>query len=341
MRLQRLLHPCPCVWKRMAAHRHYHAITLQASRVGSLPLPRPQHSSFSGGRPSTFLDTPIISCLCHRLSQRRTPPRCSKSNGADEDRTDTPSSPDDDPFQTFSRLPHVLWDPDTVVTVMISYLSILHIPLGLGGLSILAEQLNTKELDTQTKAVSLVIFQLLELGGATWLIKSSMKQSKHTLKCFNFDFGNASGGRGWLATATVGLATISMAMRATAFIVGVLHFHTEGDGKGEALGDMVSGNTLTQLSTFLVCCILTPCLEEIVYRGYLLQSLATQYGWQCAVIISSLAFTVAHFDISGAPSLFFVGCVLGAAYTWSGNLAASLFIHSFYNAFILYSIMLT
>lgn len=228
------------------------------------------------------------------------------------------------------------WDLDSVVTFMVSYFSIFHVPLGLGGLTILAQHLKVKDLAPQTKAVALVILVLLELGGTIWLVRSSMKQSKRSFECFNFRFDEATGIRGWVATGYVGLSLILVAIGATTFVVESLPLTMPNDDKASVIRQMVSGNLITELSTFVVWCILIPCLEEIVYRGYLLQSMASRFGWQWAVVLSSLAFALAHFDLLGAPSLFFVGCVLGAAYTWSGNLASSLLIHSLYNAFIIY-----
>eukprot|EP00250_Pteridium_aquilinum_P000518 c10576_g1_i1 orf=1-954(-) len=298
------------------------------------PIPVSHRLHFNGVHPISHSSMPIIVCSSHhrpsQLPVSNGPDEaCSTSNGPDEacstsDHPDELESPDEN-LQAFSRLSLVTWDLDSVVTFMVSYFSILHVPLGLGGLSLLAEQLDTNELAPQTKAISLVIFQLLELIGTTWLIQSSMKQSKRTFQCFNFDFDSASGSRGWVATAAVGLAVIVVAMGATSFITGSPHLSMPDDGKEEAIRQMLSDNIITKLSTLLVCCILTPCTEEIVYRGYLLQSMATRFGWQWAVVISSFVFTMAHFDISGAPALFFVGCVLGAAYTWSGNLITSLF----------------
>lgn len=314
-----------------SAYQGYYNVAIAARGVGT---------GAHGARCCKSPPTPhFIVCSCnHRPSQQpisNGPDEpCSLSNGPDEP-TDGAADGSTDPpsLLEFSRLPHVIWDLDSVVTFMVAYFSILHVPLGLGGLSLLAAQLNTKELAPQTKAISLVIFQLLELWGTMWLIQSSMKQSKRTFQCFNFEFESASGTRGWVVTASVGLAVILIAMGVTTCIKSSSMLD---DGKEEAIRQLVSGNNITKLSTILVCCILTPCLEEIVYRGYLLQSMATRFGWQWAVVISSLVFTLAHLDISGAPSLFFVGCVLGAAYTWSGNLVTSLLIHSLYNAFILY-----
>ncbi|KAH7332244.1 hypothetical protein KP509_20G077600 [Ceratopteris richardii] len=219
---------------------------------------------------------------------------------------------------------------------MVSYFGMLHVPLGLGGLTILEKQLHIKDLPPESKVNALVIIILLELGGTIWLLRSSMKQSKQSFNFMDFRLDDANGVRGWIATVFFGLSCIGIAMGITAVSLENTHGIMPDDSKDQIIKQMTSDNLVSEFSTFLVFCILIPSLEEIVYRGYLLQSMASRFGWQWAVLCSSFVFTVAHFDVLHAPTLFFVGCVLGAAYTWSGNLVSSLLIHSLYNALTIY-----
>ncbi len=102
-----------------------------------------------------------------------------------------------------------------------------------------------------------------------------------------------------------------------------------------ALTGLVTSTPVACSATYLAFCVITPVIEEYVYRGFLLASLASHIRWPFAIIVSSLVFAISHLGASGLPSLFMIGCVLGLAYTWTGNLATSLVIHGLYNAIVL------
>jgi membrane protease YdiL (CAAX protease family) len=102
-----------------------------------------------------------------------------------------------------------------------------------------------------------------------------------------------------------------------------------------ALTGLVTSTPVACSATYLAFCVITPVIEEYVYRGFLLASLASHIRWPFAVIVSSLMFAISHLGASGLPSLFMIGCVLGLAYTWTGNLATSFVIHGLYNAIVL------
>lgn len=97
---------------------------------------------------------------------------------------------------------------------------------------------------------------------------------------------------------------------------------------------LVSSNISTA-AFFLVCCIITPILEETVYRGFLLASISTRMKWQHAVLISSAIFAAAHLSGENFLQLFIIGCVLGCSYCWAGDLRSSILIHSLYNSMTL------
>lgn len=100
---------------------------------------------------------------------------------------------------------------------------------------------------------------------------------------------------------------------------------------------VLSGGAASITPCVLVYCIVTPLLEEVVYRGFLLTSLASRMKWLHAVMISSLVFSAAHFSGEDFLQLFFVGFVLGCSYCWTGNLGSPLAIHSLYNSLLLFS----
>lgn len=98
---------------------------------------------------------------------------------------------------------------------------------------------------------------------------------------------------------------------------------------------IVSNSLSSKVSSIFFCCFSTPLLEELVYRRFLLRSLASTMKWQNAILTSACVFSISHFSFENAIQLFLIGSVLGAVYCWSGNLASSIVTHSLYNAAIL------
>ena len=101
------------------------------------------------------------------------------------------------------------------------------------------------------------------------------------------------------------------------------------------LKEILLSSNVSEIACILVYCIVTPLLEETIYRGFLLTSLASTTKWQQAVIISSAIFSAAHFSGENSLQLFVIGCVLGCSYCWTGNLSSSIVVHSLYNALTL------
>ena len=78
--------------------------------------------------------------------------------------------------------------------------------------------------------------------------------------------------------------------------------------------------------------ILTPVVEEILFRG-LLQSLLRNYfrGAWPAVLLASVFFAAMHGSTHWFPALFVLGVVLGYNYERTGRLLAPILIHALFN----------
>lgn len=101
------------------------------------------------------------------------------------------------------------------------------------------------------------------------------------------------------------------------------------------LKEILLNSDISRVSCVVAYCIVTPLLEEVVYRGFLLTSLSSTMKWQKAIAISSVIFSAIHFSGGNFVQLFIIGCVLGCSYCWTGNLKSSIVIHSLYNALTL------
>lgn len=219
---------------------------------------------------------------------------------------------------------------------MVIFWAGFHIPLGLGGLDIVAKLLPQETfMDPQTQAVSVVVVQLFELAGTMWLIQSTLKPFEPLPDCLNFRFTEVWRNRGWLPASTAGVLVLLVALAAATASLTLDASSSEVGNGASGLTSLLNSTPLARAAIYLAYCGLTPWLEEYVYRGFLLSSLRTYVSWPVAVIASALVFSISHVSVPGFLPLFLVGCCLGMAFTWNGNLATSFVIHSVYNAIVL------
>lgn len=81
--------------------------------------------------------------------------------------------------------------------------------------------------------------------------------------------------------------------------------------------------------------MLAPLLEEALFRGFLLTSLASIMPPWAAVVASSTAFGLAHLSLKDLPVLIALGCWLGALYCRSRNLLTPMLVHGAWNSAVL------
>ncbi len=77
-------------------------------------------------------------------------------------------------------------------------------------------------------------------------------------------------------------------------------------------------------------CFIAPILEEVIFRGYILQSLQ-QFGNGFAIVFSSLLFGIYHFDLTQLLPAFAMGCLFGYLVTRCGSLLPSILVHALNN----------
>ncbi|KAG5558717.1 hypothetical protein RHGRI_008621 [Rhododendron griersonianum] len=89
----------------------------------------------------------------------------------------------------------------------------------------------------------------------------------------------------------------------------------------------------------IVVSVCAPVWEEIVFRGFLLPSLTRYMPVWCSVLLSSVAFALAHFNLQRMLPLVLLGAVMGAVFVRSRNLLPSMLLHSLWNAFVFLDLM--
>ncbi|GLT78161.1 hypothetical protein SLA2020_497070 [Shorea laevis] len=88
-----------------------------------------------------------------------------------------------------------------------------------------------------------------------------------------------------------------------------------------------------------VVSVCAPIWEEIVFRGFLLPSLTKYMPVWCAILVSSVAFALAHFNVQTILPLIFLGIVMGVVYSRSRNLLPPMLLHSLWNGFVFLGLM--
>jgi membrane protease YdiL (CAAX protease family) len=118
-----------------------------------------------------------------------------------------------------------------------------------------------------------------------------------------------------------------------------IQFEILQDAYDPVLEGILSDSPTSKLVCFFLYCVIAPLSEETIYRGFLLTALSSSMKWRDAVVMSSLAFSVAHLSGESSIQLFAIGCITGLTYCRTGTLVASFAIHSLYNAVTLYMVL--
>ncbi len=79
--------------------------------------------------------------------------------------------------------------------------------------------------------------------------------------------------------------------------------------------------------------IMAAFVEEIVFRGFLLQSLR-RFGDQFAILISAIIFAIIHANIYQFTTAFIMGLVLGFSVIVTGSLWTGIIIHALHNTYL-------
>ena len=89
----------------------------------------------------------------------------------------------------------------------------------------------------------------------------------------------------------------------------------------------------------VVVSVCAPVWEEIVFRGFLLPSLTRYMSLRWSILVSALAFALAHFNAQRFLPLVFLGVVMGTVFARTRNLLPSMLLHSLWNGFVFLDLM--
>jgi membrane protease YdiL (CAAX protease family) len=73
--------------------------------------------------------------------------------------------------------------------------------------------------------------------------------------------------------------------------------------------------------------VVAPIVEEIIFRGYIFAGLRNDFGWVKAAIISSLLFSIIHFQITAFIPIFILGMIFAYLYQRSNSIWPAIIMH--------------
>ena len=126
-----------------------------------------------------------------------------------------------------------------------------------------------------------------------------------------------------------------------------LRFHYLTDNKyifQDLLSVLYSNGQPTFLSTILkfsLIVVVAPILEEIVFRGYFMNTFFPNSKYYLDVILSALIFGISHLVFSHRDPISLIiyslgGLFFALVYRWTKNLKITILCHSFFN-FLIYA----
>ena len=103
------------------------------------------------------------------------------------------------------------------------------------------------------------------------------------------------------------------------------------EGPARELTEMAEAPPEVAVLVFMTV-IAAPFTEEVFFRGLLQGALRDRFGPVRAVVISSLAFAVVHFQVVQFPALLVIGVAHALLVLATGRLGAALWSHVAFNA---------
>ena len=89
---------------------------------------------------------------------------------------------------------------------------------------------------------------------------------------------------------------------------------------------------MTLLILMLSVAVFTPIVEELVFRGFVLDVASETYGKWGAIFISAFLFSIIHIEAVSVVNAFFLGMIYGYVRIRTDSLWPTIFLHSIWNA---------
>jgi membrane protease YdiL (CAAX protease family) len=84
------------------------------------------------------------------------------------------------------------------------------------------------------------------------------------------------------------------------------------------------------LANLALAAVIVAVVEELIYRGIGF-TLLTQFGQVAAIVVTSIAFALAHGIVEGIPVFFVIGVALGFVRSRTGSIYPAMVMHGAFN----------
>jgi len=101
-----------------------------------------------------------------------------------------------------------------------------------------------------------------------------------------------------------------------------------GDHEQAGFEKFHAAGALDQVSVIVAMCIVAPIVEEVFFRGLLLNAFARWFGVVPGIIVASLLFGAIHGDAILFPALVMLGVIACVVYRRTHNLFAAMLVHA-------------
>lgn len=98
--------------------------------------------------------------------------------------------------------------------------------------------------------------------------------------------------------------------------------------------ELATGEEVSLVYLFIIAVIVAPIVEEIVFRGYIMNKWIDKYSLKKGIIFSSLIFMIFHIQSFFIPQLL-LGLLCSLVYVKYNNLFYAIFTHSLYNFLVI------
>ena len=117
----------------------------------------------------------------------------------------------------------------------------------------------------------------------------------------------------------------------TLYILAIFYV-LEMDSVQSSIGSFIASEHFTLLKALIYFAVCVPIIEELLFRGFVLDLASEAYGFWTAIIISSVLFGLVHLNPYGILNAFFGGLIYGYVRIRTNSLLPSIFLHSIWNA---------
>jgi uncharacterized protein len=164
------------------------------------------------------------------------------------------------------------------------------------------------------KGISLFIYYLLSIGGTFWI--AHLQRIKRTgINQYRFEIGSGK------ILLLVSIAVITLQIGVVSPLVGIMPMP---DFMKKVFLEL---SKQTGVFSFITIVIAAPVLEELIFRGIILDGLLKRYSPMKSIVVSSILFGIVHLNPWQFIAALVIGFFSGWVYYKTRQLSLSILIH--------------